>query len=355
MLLSNADHRLHSLRDSYLVRQLRFRLQSGSCAHGVTSTDNMISPADSPNDGPFLRAALGCSAQRLFLSGDYQTLNSRIQEYSHSMKDLPDGTARLAGMTDGLGDLFEFGGLSVTDALNRVSDWRRSDRTSPYPDLIETMVFHTWAYGARGHAFANAVSPIAMELFEYRLNMAADSLDDSPAASRATPLFYELAVSLARDRELGLGKVRAAFDQGIARFPADWSLYSKMLAALMPRWGGSFGMVDGFIVQHATGKAGPDDAMYARLYSIYGSLEGDQTNIFSDANASWPRMKHGFEVLRTRYATSDYLLNRFARFACVAGDRFAYRTLRPQTVNRISASAWSQATSLASCDKRLMQ
>jgi hypothetical protein len=150
MLLSDADHRLRSLRDSFLVRQLRFRLQSGSCAHGVSSADNMVSPTDSASDGPSLRSALGCTAQRLFLSGDYHTLSSRLQEYGHSMQDLPDGTAQFSGMMDGLDDLFEFGGLSVTEALNRVSDWRQSDRASPYPgfdrshDFPQVGLWGTW-------------------------------------------------------------------------------------------------------------------------------------------------------------------------------------------------------------------
>lgn len=277
-----------------------------------------------------------------------------MNQYGHSMQDLPDGSARFSGVVNGLDDLFEFGRLSVVEALNRAADWRQSEAGSPYPPLIEAMIFHNWAYGARGHAYANAVSPLAMELFQYRLDMAADSLDDSPATSRATPLFYETSVSLARDRNLGLENVRAAFDKGVARFPEDWSLYSRMMAALMPRWGGSFEMVDEFIVERSKGKAGPDDAMYARLYSIYASLEGDQTNIFRDADASWPRMKHGFELLRSRFPKSDYLLNRFSRFACVAADKLTYRTLRQQLANRLSASAWSQTISLASCDKQLI-
>jgi len=52
------------------------------------------------------------------------------------------------------------------------------------------------------------------------------------------------------------------------------------------------------------------------------------------------------------YPKSDYVLNAFAKFACMANDGKKFHELRPQLKGRYSTPAWSDAVSLESCDGR---
>ena len=161
---------------------------------------------------------------------------------------------------------------------------------------------------------------------------------------------------MGRDQSDDLGKLRAIFDQGAAKFPQYLPLYRRMLNILMPRWFGSYEKVDAFIVETTSR---PDITLdretYARLYWTYASLEGDDTNIFHDASADWETMRAGFKKMIQRYPKSDFILNAFAKFACLSGDAHEYASVRPLLAKRFSATAWSDKVSIDSCDRKLMR
>jgi hypothetical protein len=149
----------------------------------------------------------------------------------------------------------------------------------------------------------------------------------------------------------------------VRRFPTYHPLYSAMLQTLMPRWGGSIDAVDSFIRETASlspsqaGYAqlsrGPDLALYARLYWMYSSLESDEIDIFKDAHARWELMRPGFTELLRLHPGSDFVLNGFAKLACIAGDSDTYGQLRPQLSRHVSATAWSKKITLAGCDMQM--
>jgi len=91
---------------------------------------------------------------------------------------------------------------------------------------------------------------------------------------------------------------------------------------------------------------------YANGCLVYDSLERDDVNIFEDTPATWSSMKEGFTLLMRDHPKSDYVVNGFARFACLGGDAQEYKELRPDLRQRYSATAWSDKVSLESCDKK---
>jgi hypothetical protein len=79
-------------------------------------------------------------------------------------------------------------------------------------------------------------------------------------------------------------------------------------------------------------------------------MEDDKINLFAAGNADWQRIQDGFGGLRRRYPRSDLVLNQFAKFACMAGDRQRYRALRPYVGDRLASFAWSKTRSVETCD-----
>jgi hypothetical protein len=78
-------------------------------------------------------------------------------------------------------------------------------------------------------------------------------------------------------------------------------------------------------------------------------------DFFQDTRAFWSGMQTGFRGLVRRYPASDYWMNRFAHFACCAGDPDQYARLRDAVGKRVSATAWTAKYSLESCDKMIAE
>jgi hypothetical protein len=126
-----------------------------------------------------------------------------------------------------------------------------------------------------------------------------------------------------------------------------------MLLSLRPRWGGFVDLVDEFVLTSSkqVGNGLVDPAFYVRLYLAYADLEGGDFNVVEAAKADRALMKAGIESLRKRYPNSDYVLNSVTRFTCIDNEVFAYRALRTMMRNHVSATAWPDSASVATCDK----
>lgn len=321
-----------------------------ACVVPPAYVEKPLSAADAAYDGPAQRHAIGCAAQKMFLMGDYQTLDDTIKFYARTPSDLPDGSSRLEGVWSGLDDLFSYGQVPVEEAMRRLAQWRRAVKGSAEPDLVETLMFRIWAYSARGHGPASDVSAQAMQTFSARTFMAAASLRDAAPAGAYNPVWYSLAIGLDRDQSVPWQTQELVFDLG-AKHSRDYlPLYRQILTSLMPRWDGSIEAVDDFIRSASTKSGQMDPALYARLYLIYGNLEGDDFNVVESAHADSQLIKEGMAALRIRYPHSDYILNTTARFTCIDRDWDLYRSLSARLPNHISTQAWPDKLSATRCD-----
>lgn len=355
-LLAAMAHRPRALANSALVVRLRelLSLDRWKCVERPVYFGAPISPRDARNDAPAQRQTIACQAQRLFMNGDYASLDTLMTESARHQSDLADGSSTYGAVARGLSNLFAYGGLDIAAALGRVSDWHRAVRDPLEADVVQAMLFDEWAWTARGGGYASGVSAQAFAVFRHRVEMAAAALSDTGARAKSSPLWYQLSLEVGLDQSIGADRLRAIFDQGVAVFPDYLPLHAQLLRSLMPRWGGSYDAVDRFIVGVARTQGRRGSEFYTRLYWIYASLEGDDVDIFAESGVEWPRMKAGFEDLTQRYPHSDYLLNAYANFACRAGDKDRYQALRSRLKARESASVWSNRFSLQSCDKRFV-
>lgn len=350
------DHRPRALAANPFVIKAR-HLLTGEHSRCVTTPPSLgppVADSDDQADGPAIRRNLGCQAQQLFLSGDFEQLESLMNQYALRLEDLPDGSSRLEGVAGGLNNLFDYGNLSPDSIFGYTADWRRRVGGSVFADLVEVMAFNAWAYSARGQGFADTVSKQNWAIFTYRTEMAAAALAE--VANRATnnPLWYTLSLEVGLHQSQDKEQLRAIFDRGVKIAPHYEPLYRDMLRILMPRWSGSYEEVDNFINQvYAQTASVRGYERYAALYSAYARMEGDDLDLFHDTPAFWSGMKMGFYGLAKRYPRSDAVLNGFASFACRAGDKAEYNRLTIELKTRFSSSAWSTKYSKDACDKQL--
>ena len=321
VLLASLDHRPRALANSrWIVAATNWLTQRRwNCIEPPVWIRRPLAPGDAKTDGPAARVAAGCRAQRLFMSGEYESLDEWLTHAADSISDLHDGSSTLDGIIRGLSDLFDYGKLDVMQSLGRAADWRRRMPHSVYPQLLQSLIFEAWAWGVRGTGAANSVSPQAWAIFALRAEMAAMGLREVVERANTNPLWYQLSLDVGLDQWEATDKLRSTFARGVAEKPEYWPLYTRMLRILMPRRHGSQEDIARFIKEVSTQPNGfKDFAKYARLYWSYSSLEEDQVPLFGGQLAVWSSMREGFMELLRQHPQSDFILNAYAKFSCTA-------------------------------------
>jgi hypothetical protein len=251
----------------------------------------------------------------------------------------------------GFRDLFDYQQFDLIQVLGRTADWHQATPQSLYPELIQNLIFESWAWTARGHGGANSISPQAWALFAMRTEMAAMGLRELADRANGNPLWYQLSLDVGLDQSKSVGELRAIFDRGVRKQPEYWPLYRRMLRILMPRWLGSHADVQRFIRDISVTADGQRDfEKYAKLYWTYSVLEEDNVALFDDSLATWSVMKEGFDELQRDHPHSDVILNAYAKFACMANDGDTYKDARVRLNGHISTAAWTTKVSLQHCD-----
>ena len=190
-LKSTMSHRPGALVNSALVVRLRqmLSLDRRACieAPAYLGTPAAVSLHDARDDAPARRQMIACQAQRLFMSGDYASLDALMQRSAQQQADLADGSSSYSAIVQGLSNLFRFGSSDIGKALGRLSEWRRNVHGPFEADIVEALVFREWAWSARGSGYANAVTAQALEFFKHRTEMAGAALSDTAAHANSVP------------------------------------------------------------------------------------------------------------------------------------------------------------------------
>ena len=352
----NADAELapHALANASWVLRLRHMFGgSGACVDPPTWTGRVVKRQDQQSDGPAQRHAIQCTAQLAFRARDFTALESLLKIYPPADADPIEGVTRHGSMYSGLGDWFQYGNIDVNNTLAAIADWKHQYPESIAPALVESNMFISTAWAARGGGYAKEVSQRQWQVFGARLTMARAALDDVRQQAGEDPHWYVLRLIVGKGMSDSRSDMGRTYSTGVGHFPRYLPLASAWLNNLMPRWGGSFEEVDAVINMQAR-KSGPDaDETYARLYSQYAGLEGDEEAFYKEGKMDWDRIQNGFAGLLRRYPYSDAVLNDYAYLACRAGKSTDFSELRPRLEGHVASTSWGIKHSLEWCVKNV--
>jgi hypothetical protein len=301
-------------------------------------------------DGHAARHAAGCDAQRAFVTEDFASLEAMLHPEDGELVTFDDGSTQVEGAIAGLGTLLN-GVSTPVSTLSLLAKWRREFPLSDGPDLIEALLFQTWAWQARGHGYAKDVSPQAWAEYGQRIEMANAALTDAADRSQQSPAYYPLAISLGVDQSRDREDLQRYVDFSLQDFPEYYPPHRAMLRALLPKWGGSYAEIDDY-VEHVQEKMPAERRreMYARLYTTLAGIEGDEVDLFVETIAKWPKVKEGYEDILDRYPDSDWLRNMYAGMACRAKDAETYRAIMSELGDRVLPEAWRGKYSVEMCN-----
>jgi hypothetical protein len=228
----------------------------------------------------------------------------------------------------------------------KISRWKTAVPSSDYAAFAEARFLYASAWDIRGTGRAGSVSPESWDLFGMRLQEAEQLLLNSSKALKRTPIWHNLLLAIVLDNPRSKTDPDALFNEAVRRWPRYFELYELRLTRLVPKWGGSWEKVEGFIDRWTRDLSSSEgNSLYARLYISLRNqgVTPDETNM------DWVRMKASFDDLTNRYPSSDFK-NLYASYACFARDKNAFNAaLAKLAANELDKKAWLVGHSYEAC------
>ena len=186
----------------------------------------------------------------------------------------------------------------------------------------------------------------ACQPFYEGISQAYYHLEASKAVASQDPNWYAQMADVAKAQGWPKPRFDALIDEGLDRYPGYYSIYFSAVGFYAPKWHGSDREIEA--LARAAIERSPDGiAMYARIYWFASEVQyGD--DLFTDSDVAWGDMKAGLDQVLASYP-SQWNINHFARFACLARDRGKTQELMARIEGEPAPAVWEPGDSFERC------
>jgi len=304
-----------------------------------TDTDEVVTSKNNQKleDGPAERGKFSNAVWNLWQQGDFESLEQMGTAVWKKNLKFTDGTAKLSLFFKSIRRIGS-GDAGYLAAEKQVKTWEKKYPDSVIAPIVEAEMLgrHGWFF--RGGGYAETVTDEGSAKFSKYLAEAVAVLEKSKARCSGCPEWYEAMI----DTGLGQGRMEKAeldriFEEGVKLAPDYYYLYFTQAFYLLPRWYGGAGEWQAFAKAQA-------ELHGAEIYPrIVWSLEKYYSGkLFSEGGVSWLKMKAGFEKMLADYPNSNWNLNNYCRFACLAGDRSTAKKLFDRIGENHHSRCWTE-------------
>jgi len=200
----------------------------------------------------------------------------------------------------------------------RLKRWAAERPQSITPRVALAYIYSIWAGKARGTGIAGEVSADGWKLFRERTQLAKAALMEAAALPEKCPEWFHRMMLVALDEGWEKERAEALLEKAIAQEPDYPYTYEQYAIYLLPKWYGEPGDTARFaekIANRIGGKQG--DVVYFRIATAVDCNCTTETYL---TEASWPRIRRGYEALEELYGLSNARLNEICYLATKSGD-----------------------------------
>lgn len=236
-------------------------------------------------------------------------------------------------------------GASEADR-SRIDRWKQAVPGSKFAKFAELRFSYSQAWNARGTKYANQTTEDQFKHFKQKLLETETLILSDKNSLKETPLSYNLLMAVTLDIDGTQSSAMDVFNYGVTKWPNYYEFYEVFLTRLVPKWGGSWEIVDSFINDWAS-KLEQDEekTIYARLYyNVHKHNSIDPRSTLAD----WSKLKPSLVNLYTKYPAKEYLAIA-ASYGCIYGDNDFYKKVVTEN-NVATSNDWISGTSKEACD-----
>ena len=273
----------------------------------------------------------------LFNSGRYADLDTLAQQLQQQRSRFKGGAWRLHVF---FGTLSSPGSATATDAawkahIAKLERWAQSTPASPNSRIALAQTYLRFAWKARGHGYANTVTPEGWALFQERVQSARLTLEQSAALAENSPHWYLQMQGVALDQQWDRSAFDALAERALAHEPGYQYFAISESNYLLPKWYGKAGDTERYAGDVADRIGGDEgDAVYFQIAAAINCCKKTQ------AALSWPRAQRGFAAIESLYGSTSHERNVMAFLALRSGDAATAQRLFARIGNDWSESVW---------------
>lgn len=260
-------------------------------------------------------------ASHLLMAEDYDGIEKAAAKYAAEESrrgsgwklDLPffEGLSSVSGKTE----------EGYQEKIAALKKWIAARPDSIAAKVALGKLLTSYAWFARGGAYADKVKQESWQLFGDRLHQAQTYLMEAAPKRQGCPVWYQATAIMAVGESWSHDDFFKVVDEGTAAHPDFVQLYNAATMYLLPRWFGSDRELRDYVAKSADAVGGDDgDMLYARLATGIWTYSYN-TNVFDEVGLSWPRVRHGMELICQRFPHSELMMNYFCVMAWQAQDR----------------------------------
>jgi hypothetical protein len=226
----------------------------------------------------------------LFNAGRYADLDTLAQQLQQQRSRFEGGAWRLHVL---FGTLSSPGSATATDAawkaqIAKLEQWAQSSPASPTPRIALAQTYLRFAWKARGHGYANTVTPEGWALFQGRVQSARSTLEQSAALAENSPHWYLEMQGVALDQQWDRAAFDALAERALAHEPGYYYFATSESNYLLPKWYGKSGDTERYAAQVADRIGGDEgDAVYFQIAAAINCCKRTQAPALS-----WRRRRH---------------------------------------------------------------
>jgi hypothetical protein len=304
-------------------------------ADEITATE---AGADSPDLSDTDVRDFRVSLLGLFNAGRYADLDKLAQQLQQQRSRFKGGAWRLHVF---FGTLSSPGAATATDAawkahIAKLENWAQGSPASPTPRIALAQTYLRFAWKARGHGYANTVTPDSWTLFQARVQSARSTLEQSAVLAENSPDWYLEMQGVALDQQWDRAAFDALAERALAHEPSYYYFATSESNYLLPKWYGKPGDTERYAAEVANRIGGDEgDAVYFQIAAAINCCGRTQAPALS-----WTRVQRGFAAIESLYRSTNHERNVMAYLAVRGGDAATAQQLFGRIGNDWSASVW---------------
>jgi hypothetical protein len=170
-----------------------------------------------------------------------------------------------------------------------------------------------WAWVARGHGYANTVTPEGWRLFRERIDQAQIVLEGSQKMQIMCPQWYSAMLTVGTAQGWDLERMHQVLEEGVKFEPGYYYLSQQYANYLLPKWHGRSGDASSFARTSADAIGG--DAGDILYFQVATELIKRGDDEFPAHEMDWQRIQRGYQALFSQYGSAHFPQNQLAYMA----------------------------------------